>query len=246
MWRAILNFLSGTVAPTGEPVSTYCEDSPVPSVTRPLRKDAERNRLRILDAAREVFAEHGLTASLDQIAHHADVGVGTVYRRFPDKDALIDALFEQRMADFGRLAEAALEHEDAWEGLAHFLEQAVGMQAQDRGLKELLLSTGRGQERVAAVRDRIAPLVAQVVGRAKAEGALRADVVEFDVPMINMMLGTIADAARETNPELWRRYLALVLDGLRAERPQPSALPVPPLGADDTDRVMACWKPPRR
>jgi AcrR family transcriptional regulator len=218
----------------------------VPSVTRPLRKDAERNRLRILEAAREVFAERGLTASLDDIAHHAEVGVGTVYRRFPDKEALIDALFEQRMEDFGRVAESALAHENAWDGLVYFLEHAVGMQAADRGLKELLLSTGRGQERVAAVRDRIAPLVGQVVDRAKAEGTLRADIVQFDVPMINVMVGTIADASRDISPDLWRRYLALMLDGLRAEGPRPDTLPVPPLGQDETDRAMANWKPPKR
>lgn len=218
----------------------------MPSVTRPLRKDAERNRLRILEAAREVFAERGLTASLDDIAHHAEVGVGTVYRRFPDKEALIDALFEQRMEDFGRITEQALEHEDGWDGFVWFLEQAVGMQAADRGLKELLLSSGRGQERVAAVRERIAPLVEQVVARAKAGGALRADIEHLDVPMINMMVGTIADAAREVSPELWRRYLALVLDGLRSERPAPNALPVAPLEREELDCAMAAWKPPRR
>lgn len=218
----------------------------MPSVTRPLRKDAERNRLRILEAAKEVFAERGLSASLDDIAHHAEVGVGTVYRRFPDKDALIDALFEQRMEDFGRVTEAALEHEDAWDGLVFFLERAVGMQAEDRGLKELLLSTSRGQDRVAAVRDRIAPLVEQIVARAKASGRLRPDVEHFDVPMINMMVGQVADVARDVSPELWRRYLALVLDGLRAEREGVSPLPVPALVTEELDVAMQAWKPPRR
>src|ERR1700704_146236 len=71
--------------------------TPPPASERPLRRDAERNRLRILQAAREVFADRGLDASLDQIAAHAGVGIGTVYRRFPDKDALIDALFEERI-----------------------------------------------------------------------------------------------------------------------------------------------------
>jgi AcrR family transcriptional regulator len=218
----------------------------VPSVTRPLRRDAERNRQRILVAAREVFADRGLAASLDDIARHAEVGVGTVYRRFPDKDALIDALFEQRMEDFGAVAEAALAHEDGWEGLVFFLERAVGMQAEDRGLKELLFSTSRGQERVGAVRGRIAPLVGQIVARAKDQGKLRPDVVQFDVPLINMMVGTVADAGRDVSPELWRRSVQYVLDGLCAERTGPTELPVPALGEDDLDCAMQAWKPPRR
>jgi AcrR family transcriptional regulator len=219
---------------------------PVPSVTRPLRKDAERNRQRILTAAREVFAARGLTASLDDIAHEAGVGVGTVYRRFPDKEALIDALFEARMEDFRALAEHAASVEDPWEALVGFLEGAVGMQAADRGLKELVLCSGRGLERVATVRGQIAPLVAQVVARAVDAGVLRADVSHRDIPLINMMLGTVADAAREVESDLWRRYLGIVLDGLRAERAAPSALPVPALGDEDLDRAMQAWRPARR
>lgn len=218
----------------------------MPPVTRPLRRDAERNRLRILAAAREVFAEHGLTASLDDIARHAEVGVGTVYRRYPDKDALIDALFEQRMEEFAAIAEEALGYTDAWAGLVFFLEGAVGMQAADRGLKELLLSSGHSRDRVTRVRDRIAPIVGQVVERAKASGALRADVEQFDIPMINMMLGAIADASRDVSPELWRRYLGVMLDGLRAERAGPSELTVPSLEMDEMDSVMQAWRPPRR
>lgn len=216
----------------------------VSSVTRPLRKDAERNRLRILEAAGEVFADRGLAASLDDIAHHAGVGVGTVYRRFPDKDALIDALFEQRVEAFAAMAQTALDHPDAWEGLVAFLEQAVGMQACDRGLKELLLSSAPGRDRIAGVRDRIAPIVGEVVARATESGALRADIGHQDMPMINMMLGAIADAARDVQPELWRRYLRIVLDGLRAHPAAPAALPVDHLGDEQLDRVLQAWRPP--
>jgi AcrR family transcriptional regulator len=218
----------------------------VPSVTRPLRKDAERNRLRILEAAREVFAARGLGVSLDEIAHHAGVGVGTVYRRFPDKEALIDALFEQRVADFAAMAAAARRQEDPWEGLVGFLVGAVGMQAEDRGLKELLLSSEHGRTRVASVRDRIGPIVGEVVERAKAAGVLREDVMPHDVPLINMMVGTVADAARDTSPELWRRYRGLVLDGLRPARDAPTPLPQPAPGDDVLDSTMQAWRPPRR
>src|ERR687889_852635 len=101
------------------------------STTRPLRADAERNRARILAAASEVFAERGLDVSLDDIAAHAGVGVGTVYRRFPDKDALIDALFEDKIADVERVAREALEIEDPWEGFETFMRAVCRLQAED-------------------------------------------------------------------------------------------------------------------
>jgi AcrR family transcriptional regulator len=224
----------------------FCYAGPVSSVTRPLRKDAERNRQRILRAAQEVFADRGLTASLDDIAHHAQVGVGTVYRRFPDKEALIDALFEARMEEFVAIAERALAQEDPWDGLVFFFEHAVGMQAADRGLKELVLCSHRGQERVRSVRQRIAPVVEQVVVRAVEAGVLRPDVSHHDMPLVNMMVGAVADAAQDVDGDLWRRYLGIVLDGLRAERTTATPLPVPALGDEDLDRALQAWRPPRR
>src|SRR5919199_5999469 len=103
-----------------------------------LRKDAERNRQRILDAARELFAERGLGVTPNDIAHHADVGVGTVYRRFPDKALLIDALFEQRLEEIADIFRAALQDPDPWHGLTWLLERQYELQAKDRGLKEIL------------------------------------------------------------------------------------------------------------
>ena len=111
---------------------------------RPLRRDAERNRQRILDAARVVFAERGLSGSLDDIARQAGVGVGTVYRRFPDKELLIDALFEERIEEIADVARAAADHPDPWEGLVDFLTRTQELQSRDRGLKELVLGGSRG------------------------------------------------------------------------------------------------------
>src|SRR5919112_6366490 len=107
---------------------------------RPLRADAERNRRRILAAASTVFAERGLGVSLDDVAAAAGVGVGTVYRRFPDKDALIDALFEAKIQQAAQLAREASEIEDAWEAFATFMRGMGAMNAEDRGFKEALLS----------------------------------------------------------------------------------------------------------
>src|SRR3954451_11539884 len=118
--------------------------APITPVERPLRKDAERNRIRILAAAGELFAQRGLGATLDDVAHHAGVGVGTVYRRFPDKETLIDALFAQRIEALCAIAEEALAVPDAWDALAWYFENGSRLQARDRGLKELLACSTHG------------------------------------------------------------------------------------------------------
>jgi AcrR family transcriptional regulator len=210
---------------------------------RPLRRDAERNRRRILEAAREVFAAEGLSASLDDIAHHAGLGVGTVYRRFPDKEQLIDALFDERLAEVHAVAEEALAHEDPWEGVVQFFERSVELQARDRGLKELLLGSHHGRDRVAHARDRMAPMVIAICERAKAAGALRPDVEGQDFPLLQLMLGTVIDCSRDVEPELWRRFLALLLDGLRAPG---GDLPVAAVPLERIAEVMRAWRPPAR
>src|SRR3954454_1994777 len=117
-----------------------------------LRRDAERNRRRILAAAADAFAEGGLAVTMDEIASCAGVGVGTVYRRFPDKELLIEALFEQRMDELVALARDARDHPKPFAGLVQFFETFLAVQAADRGLKEVLLGTRRGQRRVAQAR----------------------------------------------------------------------------------------------
>ena len=135
---------------------------------RPLRKDAERNRRRILEAAAEVFGERGLGATLDAVAERAGVGVGTVYRRFPDKEALVDALFEERIDEVRRIALEAAGIADPWAALTTFFERALEMHCHDRALKELMFSTAHGRDRVAHAREQIKPVVGTLVERAKA------------------------------------------------------------------------------
>jgi len=215
---------------------------PIPATAsdRPLRKDAERNRQRIIEAAREVFAEHGLAASLDDIAHHAGVGVGTVYRRFPDKDQLIDALFEERITEMVAVATAGLEHDDPWLGLVHFLTRAQELQSADRGLKEAILGSVDGCTRVASGRARIAPLVTQILERAQAAGVVRDDVRLSDLPLTQFALGAVSEYTREVAPETWRRLLVLVLDGLRASRSDTTPMPVAPIGEEQLQQAMVC------
>jgi AcrR family transcriptional regulator len=204
-----------------------------------LRADAERNRQRLLDAAREVFAARGLDVTLDEIARRAGVGTGTAYRRFANKDALIDALMFERIDEMRALAEECLADADPWAGLAGFLERALARQAADRGLKEVLFSQGRGEQRVAHARQAMAPVVSRLVRRAVEAGVVRADLDTTDVPVINVMLNTVVDFARDVEPDLYRRYLAIVLDGLRARDAEP--LPVDALKVARFGDAAANW-----
>ncbi len=210
---------------------------------RPLRRDAERNRLRILEAAHAAFAEGGLEVSMDDIARRAGVGVGTVYRRFPKRELLIEALFEQRLEEIVVLAARMLEHDDPWDGIADFVESFTAIQVEDRGMRDLLLSTAHAERRVERTRDRITPMVEELVRRAQASGALRPDVVGTDVALVHFMLGALGDYTREVQPEAWRRFVGLVLDGLRDRRDAPSPLAGAPLDAEQLDAVMRCWRP---
>lgn len=211
---------------------------------KPLRRDAERNRQRILEAARECFADRGLSVTLDDIAKHAGVGVGTVYRRFPDKEQLIDALFEDRIAEMAGAARAGAAADDPWQGLVDFLVFGMEAQVADRGFKEVVFGSSAARERINHARGQIMPHAITMVERAKAAGALREDFDHHDLPLIQMMVAAVADVTRDVDPEAWRRYFALLLDGLRPGAATP--LPHEGLDTDQLEDAMACWRPPRR
>ncbi|RSM37409.1 TetR/AcrR family transcriptional regulator [Amycolatopsis balhimycina DSM 5908] len=210
---------------------------------RPLRRDAELNRRRILAAAREVFGLRGLEATLDDIAHHAGLGVGTVYRRFPSKEHLVEAMFAERMEEIGDLAQQALKAEDAWQAFVDFTWQAAEMHSADRGLREIMLSNKFGHEHVAAEKARMVPLITQLVDRAKEAGGLRPDFASTDMALVHMMVGSVVEFTCAVDPDLWRRSLAMLLDGLRAQPGKPSELPHPALDEQEIDRAMSCWRP---
>ena len=206
--------------------------------TRPLRRDAERNRQRILKAASEVFTERGLDVSLDEVARHAGVGVGTVYRRFRTKEELVEALFVNRIEEVAALAEEATRAADPWSGLACFMEQAATILAEDTGLRQMLMFATYGGDRVRYARQRNAPLVTKLVERAQAAGQLRSDLRPTDIPFIVFVLTDAAQFSRRVNPDIWRRYLTLILDGLRPGREGVSPLPVPALRPDEFEMTM--------
>jgi AcrR family transcriptional regulator len=205
---------------------------------RPLRRDAERNRQRILAAAAEVLSERGLNATLDDVARAAGVGVGTVYRRFPDKESLIEELFRDRIDAMVRTAEQALTEPDPWQALVSFLDFAISLMAGNMGLRQLLMFSTYGKERIAYARNQMHPVVTKLVERAQASGDLRPDFAGTDAKMIVFMLSSVAEYASASRPDLWRRYLALLIDGLRPARGTVSELPAAAPTAEDLEAAM--------
>lgn len=201
----------------------------------PLRRDAARNRERVLAAARRLFAETGRAVTHNEVARAADVGVGTVYRRFPTREDLMLALFEDQLALVGRLADEALAAEDPGEGLRRFLVQVVELQAGDRGLQEFMLGP-QARARAGAATSRIAPVVGALLDRAKERGQVRPEVTALDVALIPVMVGEVTARSRDVAPEIWRRVVAIALDGLR---PTDGELPGPPLTPAQFEEVVS-------
>lgn len=210
---------------------------------QPLRKDAQRNRERILLAARELFAEHGLGATLNDIAHHAGVGVGTVYRRFPDKEALIDSLFQEHLDEWQRLFEEGLADPDPWHAIVTVHERALELWARNRALKEIVLGSPQAHERGTRQRVKLHPLAARLIERAQAAGEVRADATTQDFGVVLVMVGAVIDAAEEVDPELWRRYLRIALQGLRPEGAALEPLTVPAVAPEQMeDLFVGIWR----
>jgi AcrR family transcriptional regulator len=201
-----------------------------------LRRDAAENRQRILDAAGGLFAQEGIDAPMEDVARRAGVGSATLYRRFPSKDALLEAILEERLAEYVALAERAAASERPFAGLVAFLEAVVELQARDRGFAGILATRLADEERLARLRRRTRPLLEQLVARAHAEGTLRRDVAATDVPVLLWQLGRVVEATADVAPDAWRRYLALAVDGLRAEAGTP--LPAPALTLRQLDTAM--------
>jgi AcrR family transcriptional regulator len=208
------------------------------TAARPLRADAERNRQRIVDAAKTLFAERGVEVSVEDIAAAAGVGIGTFYRRFPDRESLVEAVFATKLERAVESAREALQIEDPWEAFRTFVMGVARMHARDRGLSDVLLSSDRGRERVAAFRETIQPLAGQLLDRAKAAGALREDVTLFDIAMIHQAVGAIADITRDVSPDYFERTLTLLVDGLARDRTT-TAMPVPPPDFDQFVAIMS-------
>jgi AcrR family transcriptional regulator len=180
---------------------------------RPLRADARRNRERVLEGAREVFAEHGRDAQMDDVAKRAGVGVGTVYRHFPTKEALVAAL---AVSLFERVLQAgrdALEMDDPWEAFTSALWTGGETLSSDRAFTEIV-----GQAEIpfsTELQTEMYEVYSQLIERAKASGDLRPDIVIDDIPMFMCGIG-MATVKPHCCPGAWRRHLTVVIDGLKA------------------------------
>ncbi|MET7769541.1 TetR/AcrR family transcriptional regulator [Nocardia sp. NPDC005366] len=209
--------------------------APVP--TRRLRADAARNQQRIVAAARELFADHGLEITLDDVAERAGVGVGTVYRRFSNKRELIAEVFEQNVTQFAVAAEEASRHPDPWLGLVHLFEYACTHLATNRGFSEVMLELEEDLDRFTSVRDRIKPTIAAVIDRATAAGALAPGVESSDFFALINMVDAVAQFSKPVNPSTWKRYMAIALNGVRSDAVPRQELSVAPLTDEEVEQA---------
>lgn len=185
---------------------------------RSLRADARRNRERILAAARECFAAEGVDAQMDDVARRAKLGVGTLYRHFPDKAALLAALAAERFAQLAALAAAALEEPDPWESFRSFLWRSAELASRDLAHCQVMVAAPEEQS---PELEELRAHTSALIERGKLAGVLRADLRPEDVPLIMCALGRVMESTREVDPLGWRRYLTLMLDGMRATAAEP-------------------------
>lgn len=205
---------------------------------RPLRRDAEANRRQILEAAGRLMAARGLGTPLEDIAAEAGVGIATLYRRFPTREDLVTALFEERLAAYVAELEAAVSMPDGWEALVWHLETTAARQIADRGLSELV-EHDPGQAVISAIRERIWPLAETLVARAKAGGRLRSDFTVSDLAFVQQMLVTVGASTSRLSGTAWRRYLTVLIDGLVSSRDRPTPAPEPALAIDQLEALEA-------
>ena len=178
---------------------------------RPLRADARRNRERVLAAARDALADHGLDAQIDDIAERAGVGVGTVYRHFPTKEALFDALVGERWLKLAEAAGPSFDADDAWEGLTDFLWRAAYLHRDNRAWGQLAaaapLEFGRDEQQ------ELLRVTGELLKRAQKSGQARKDLTAQDIGML--MCGTCG-VMQTTGDDRWERFFSIALEGLRA------------------------------
>ena len=187
-------------------------------ISKPLRADARRNREKVLHAAAAAFAESGLDAQIEDIARRASVGVGTVYRHFPTKEALVAALAEAHFEQLADIVEAASREggNDPWEAFCGAIWRCAETTAGDVALCEIIGGHPSAVAAAAVGQKRLQAACATLIDGARAQGTMRDDAAVRDVQTIMCGFGHVAGAQRAGGPQDWRRYLTIALDGLRA------------------------------
>jgi AcrR family transcriptional regulator len=209
----------------------------IAGVTRAPRRDRARNREALLAAARGVLAEHGLGASLQQVARDAGVAIGTLYRHFPTRDDLLVAVFADKLAIVASTGEQALADPDPWAGFTRFVETLCALAADDLGFNELTSIDRPARGGAAAVRAHIHQLWQRLLTRAQEAGTVRPDLVLNDMFVLLWSQSRIIEGTYGVAPRAWRRHLHLMLDAYRADRATP--LPEPPLTAAQMEQATA-------
>jgi AcrR family transcriptional regulator len=199
--------------------------SDVEQVRRPLRRDAQESRDKLIAAARGEFAARGVDASLEKIAREAGVSIGTLYRHFPARLDLLTAALRPRIQEFLDGANKALEMDDPWDGLVKYLENLFQVQAGDRGFSDFLSRRFPGNTETEAIHDRMCLEIQDVLTRAQEAGAARPDITLADIINLIWSNGQLIDATSTTAPNAWRRHLYLMLDAFRAGRAHAIAEP---------------------
>ena len=203
---------------------------------KPLRADAARNRTKLLAAASEVFGERGLDAPLEEVARRAGVSIGTLYNHFPNREALFDAIFPERLAALDRIAEAALATADPWTGFTDFVEGLFALQAEDRGLNDALAQRFSSAAQLDDACSRGFGHLERIMQRAQQSGQLRSDVELPDLALMVLAMSQVIRTSMDVAPHAWRRCLAFLLDGLRADAAHPVG--VPALTADQLAGIV--------
>lgn len=198
------------------------------------RRDAERNRARLIEIGRVTLAELGPDAPLEEIARRAGVGIGTLYRHFPTREALVASIFAEHMEEVLAAAEDAAAADDGWDGLVGFLERVLALQARNLPLRSIFLRVPA--EANAERRKRIQPALDRAIARAKEQGSLRADFAVGDLVVAMWSFAPIFEATAEVAPNAWRRHLRIVLDGMRPEGA--TTQDVRPLGGKQLERAI--------
>lgn len=197
--------------------------APAETGERAKRADAVRNRQRVLDAALEAFEDAGFDCQMPEIARRAEVGVGTVYRHFPSKTELLQALADRHFERIEELGQEALDSDlPPWEALTTFIGSCARQIVDNRGMAEVVAQRTDVMSESARSRERLFEIGAELIRRAQESGDVRPDATVGDIPTIMCGLGHVMSAQAAGSPMSWERYLTLMLDGLRRQPAEPA------------------------
>lgn len=190
---------------------------------RARRKDAARNRAALIAAGAELFGSAGMEPTLDDVARRAGVGVGTAYRHFPNKYVLAQAVLAETMEAMLDAAEEAATMGDARAGLEAFFEAVLEPQSSKRALGELLRSAHTAPPGAEDVQGRVERCIETLLRHGREQHVVRPDLAATDIGVLMSLMTDLIETFGDADPQLWRRLLPVVLDGLRADAPSPLA-----------------------